>query len=437
MKKITPLFLLFLIVFNVLKVKANNSTLANNDEVTTEKNVSVDGNVLENDTDPEGDVQTIDTTPVSYPTNGTLVLNPNGTFTYTPVTDYVGTDSFEYKVCDNGTPSACDTATVVIIVKETTTPLTVTTILNNVTCYNSCDGKIEATATGGYGNYQYALKKDGSVIVDFSSNSIFVNLCDGIYQVEVVDANGYLAVSSDIIISSPSQLTGGINTTNTGNEAGGVIKVTTTGGTPPYIYSLDSYTYTNSNIFTNLSEGNYTVYVKDANGCLLFKEATITKVNADNTIDRNGNVLTVNFNGTAFQWINADTNTPINEATQQSFTVTEAGKYRVEITVNNSGRNKSKQATEVISSPIITITEASLSVNLVALKSLKLYPNPTERVLVFSRELVGIPYKIITVLGTEISSEKLKNTTINIEKLPKGIYFLKAKGYKPFKFLKK
>ena len=56
--------------------------------------------LLQNDSDPEGDLLTVDTTPVSGPENGTLVLNTDGTFTYTPDPDFSGTDSFSYEISD-------------------------------------------------------------------------------------------------------------------------------------------------------------------------------------------------------------------------------------------------------------------------------------------------------------------------------------------------
>jgi len=93
-----------------------NITIANDDAYTTIPGVLVSGNVLENDSDPEGDTQTVSTTPVKGVENGLLVLNTDGTFTYTPNTGFTGTDSFVYSVCDNGTPQACDQATVYITV---------------------------------------------------------------------------------------------------------------------------------------------------------------------------------------------------------------------------------------------------------------------------------------------------------------------------------
>jgi CshA-type fibril repeat protein len=89
---------------------------AEDDISQTLVNTPVDGNVVTNDSGPDGDILIVTTTPVSSPVNGTVVLNPDGTYTYTPNTDFIGVDSFVYSVCDNGSPVACSTATVVITV---------------------------------------------------------------------------------------------------------------------------------------------------------------------------------------------------------------------------------------------------------------------------------------------------------------------------------
>ncbi len=54
--------------------------------------------VLTNDSDVDGD--SISTVLVSNVTQGNLVLNSNGSFTYTPGSGYIGLDSFEYQVYD-------------------------------------------------------------------------------------------------------------------------------------------------------------------------------------------------------------------------------------------------------------------------------------------------------------------------------------------------
>jgi gliding motility-associated-like protein len=70
---------------------------------------------------------TVTATTLSGPSNGTLsggVLNGNGSFTYTPNSNFSGLDSFVYIVCDNGTPlpSLCDTATAYITVNGINDP---------------------------------------------------------------------------------------------------------------------------------------------------------------------------------------------------------------------------------------------------------------------------------------------------------------------------
>lgn len=93
---------------------ANNPPVANDDTATTPNDTPVSGNVLGNDSDPDGDDLTVNTTPVAGPDHGSVVINPDGTFTYTPDAGFIGEDSFEYEVCDNGTPSICTTATVTV-----------------------------------------------------------------------------------------------------------------------------------------------------------------------------------------------------------------------------------------------------------------------------------------------------------------------------------
>lgn len=94
----------------------NNNVVANDDTGTTEKGTPVTGNVLVNDFDPDNNNLIINTTPVTSPAHGTVTLNSNGTYTYTPESSFVGTDSFVYEVCDDGTPKTCDQATVTITV---------------------------------------------------------------------------------------------------------------------------------------------------------------------------------------------------------------------------------------------------------------------------------------------------------------------------------
>lgn len=72
-------------------------------------------NLLNNDSNyPDGDQIQVNTKPVKLPINGTVILESDGSFTYIPDEGFTGIDSFRYEICDDGTPSLCDTASVYI-----------------------------------------------------------------------------------------------------------------------------------------------------------------------------------------------------------------------------------------------------------------------------------------------------------------------------------
>jgi gliding motility-associated-like protein len=95
---------------------ANDAPSANDDAVITPINTPIPGNMKGNDTDPNGDVLTYDTTPVIPPTNGTVVINADGTYTYTPAAGFIGNDQFVYRVCD--ARGLCSVATVYISIQS-------------------------------------------------------------------------------------------------------------------------------------------------------------------------------------------------------------------------------------------------------------------------------------------------------------------------------
>jgi len=150
------------------KVVANDDTYSvNEDETLT---ISAPG-ILMNDDNVDGDVLT--TTIVSLPTSTSdFVFNGDGGFTYTPITDFFGTDTFVYKI-DDGL-GEFDTATVTITIMEvildTTAP--VLTIPSDVT--------LEAPADTTPGSTGIATAKDD---VDPSPTVTFVD-------VEELDSQG-------------------------------------------------------------------------------------------------------------------------------------------------------------------------------------------------------------------------------------------------------
>jgi len=89
--------------------------LANDDSASTDEDNAVTINVVGNDTDVDGSIDPATVTLSSLPANGTAVSNGDGTVTYTPDTDFNGTNTLTYTVKDN-LGAVSDPATVTVIV---------------------------------------------------------------------------------------------------------------------------------------------------------------------------------------------------------------------------------------------------------------------------------------------------------------------------------
>lgn len=88
----------------------NDSPVAQNDLYTVSQDTAITRNAAANDADPDG--PGVHITLTCSPTYGNVVLQSNGTFTYTPPVNFGLTDSFCYVYCDSGNPNLCDAAVV-------------------------------------------------------------------------------------------------------------------------------------------------------------------------------------------------------------------------------------------------------------------------------------------------------------------------------------
>jgi VCBS repeat-containing protein len=101
---------------SVTGLPSANLPTANNDSYTLDEDtilsVAAQEGVLANDSDPNSDPLTA--LRESDPSNGTLILNPDGSFNYIPKPNFSGVDSFTYRVSDgkDGLTSAKVTLTI-------------------------------------------------------------------------------------------------------------------------------------------------------------------------------------------------------------------------------------------------------------------------------------------------------------------------------------
>ncbi len=194
----------------------------------------------------------------------TYALN-NGTFQTANTFTSLAAATYTLTVKD---AANCTASTSVIIAPSTPAP-TITLSTTSATC-SSANGTITATATGGTNPLQYSINSSTP-----QSNNVFQNLAAGNYVVAVTDAGNCTTTSNISVInaSTAPTLTLSSAASTCGSNNGSII-ANATGGSLPYQYTVNGNTYQAANQFSNLAAGNYTVTVKDANGCT--NTATIT-----------------------------------------------------------------------------------------------------------------------------------------------------------------
>jgi gliding motility-associated-like protein len=102
----------------------NRPPIAEDDEFMTDQDLELvvtdsDEGILINDSDPDGDnIAALEVNNAFTDQGGSISINANGTFSYTPSLGFVGVDTYEYTVCDDQDPQLCDNAIISIEVKE-------------------------------------------------------------------------------------------------------------------------------------------------------------------------------------------------------------------------------------------------------------------------------------------------------------------------------
>jgi hypothetical protein len=196
------------------------------------------------------------------------------------------------------------------------------------------DGRIEIQVLNYDGTRTYVMNGDSSL-----TKNVYESLGAGTYRVRVVLDNNCI-VGDNIILSAQTNINvavEGVAVTACGSADGQLI-VNVSGGKSPIVYSLDKVNFQFSNTFRNLAQGDYTVYVRDASGCLIEKQATVPgsrdslrfsflASNVSCPGGRNGSVLLNILNGTPpirVLWSNG--------ATTNDLTNVPAGTYTVSLT---------------------------------------------------------------------------------------------------------
>ena len=160
-------------------------------------------------------------------------------------------------------------------------PVTETHTQVNVLCNSDTTGSITINGNGGNGTYQYAI----SPSFTYGTTNTFNNLAAGTYTIKVKDGNNCEIETPTITITEPTALNAIISDFGQDECIGdnlGYIQATISGGVGPYMASLNNTTnfqaVDSSNIvdYFNLAGGaTYTIYFRDANGCITSVQQTL------------------------------------------------------------------------------------------------------------------------------------------------------------------
>ncbi len=245
----------------------NDAPITNSDLFSGNEDTQITGNLLNNDSDIEG--HTLSATVSTSPTNGTVVIQPNGSFTYTPNTNYFGSDQFVYQVCDNGSPTLCVTENVTISISpENDAPIATA---DNLT--------ISEDGSGG-GN---VLTNDSDIENQPLTASITTNVSNGTLS---LSSNGNYNYVPNANFNGTDNFT--YQVCDNGSPA-----LCDTETVTIIVTSVNDAPDTNSDLFTTTEDtqatGNVLTNDSDADGHTLSASVNTTTTNGTLTLQTNGN----------------------------------------------------------------------------------------------------------------------------------------------------
>jgi len=152
--------------------------------------------------------------------------------------------------------------------------LTTTVNKQNVLCNGDATGRIVVVPpAGGNPPFQYSLDR-----VTWQASTVFNGLLAGSYTVFFRSSNGCEG-SQPVTITEPPALVAApvVTPVRCQGEGNGMITVNAGGGTLPYSYSINGGTsWQGSGIFS-VPAGNYTVLIRDVNGCIASRDVVMTE----------------------------------------------------------------------------------------------------------------------------------------------------------------
>ncbi|SDL41109.1 T9SS type B sorting domain-containing protein [Kriegella aquimaris] len=185
----------------------------------------------------------------------------------------LGAGTYEITVTD--TDTNC-TSTASFDVVEAATALSVTPDVTLMSCQNGNVGRVQATANGGFGGYNYRLEwpAPSTTVQGPKSGRTFGNLtAEGEYILTVIDSEGCEAETRFTLTALQAPSISLVSASYcydpiaTPTPEYGAITVSSSGGGAGHQYRINSGSLQASPTFNGLVPGTYTVEVVDVNNC--------------------------------------------------------------------------------------------------------------------------------------------------------------------------
>ncbi|WP_166670560.1 hypothetical protein, partial [Flavobacterium sp. 270] len=135
---------------------------------------------------------------------------------------------------------------------------------SNPKCNGAATGSVTLSGSGGVGPYTYNFNGLG-----FSTTTVYSNLTAGTaYSYQVKDSNDCVSTIGSITLSQPAVITASTQVTPyLCGQTGSIKVISAAGGTAGYMYSINGVDFQAGDTFTGLTNGTYTITVRDINMC--------------------------------------------------------------------------------------------------------------------------------------------------------------------------
>ena len=157
-------------------------------------------------------------------------------------------------------------ATSGVVISEPANALSITTVIDSVSCFGNADGQVSVTVSGG--TLPYSIEWGASIFLmnNITNSQVIKNLVTGTYLVRVTDGNNCMVTQTVSVLQPlPMNLTFVSTPASCKNGSDGTITINVTGGTTPYTYAWSNNTTTQNQ--NGLPAGYYDVITTDVKGC--------------------------------------------------------------------------------------------------------------------------------------------------------------------------